>query len=161
MDVEERVGRLLREKGLSLAVAESCTGGLICHRLTNVAGSSAYLERGLIVYSNRAKIDLLCVPESLLAEFGAVSVRTAELMARGVRDRSKVDIGLAVTGIAGPTGGSSAKPVGTVFIALASGDGAHVEHGLFPGDRSAVKQGAAQRALTLLEEHLTGGLPLN
>ncbi|MBI3016074.1 MAG: CinA family protein [Candidatus Tectomicrobia bacterium] len=161
MDLEERIGRLLREKGLRLSVAESCTGGLICHRLTNVSGSSAYLERGVVVYSNQAKIDLLGVPESVLAESGAVSARTAELMARGVRDRAGVDLGLAVTGIAGPTGGSPAKPVGTVFIALASADGVHVEHALFPGDRLAVKLAAAQRTLTLLEEHLTGRLPLN
>lgn len=159
MNREEHVGRLLTEKGLTLAVAESCTGGLVCHRLTNVSGSSAYLERGLVVYSNRAKCDLLGVPEDVLREKGAVSAATAELMALGARRGAGVDLGLSITGIAGPTGGSELKPVGTVFIALASPRGLLCEHHRFAGERSEVKTAAAERALTLVEEFLAGEGP--
>ena len=119
--VEEALGRLLRKQRLTIATAESCTGGLITDRLTDIPGSSMYLERGLVAYSNRSKTDLLGVPEAVLEKHGAVSEETARLMAEGVRRLAGSDLGLATTGIAGPDGGSEAKPVGTVFIALADG----------------------------------------
>src|SRR3972149_5254967 len=117
--MEVVVGRLLHARGLTLALAESCTGGLIASRLTDVAGSSRYFERGLGVYSNAAKQTLLGVPEALLARYGAVSAECAEAMARGVRSHAGTDLGLSVTGIAGPGGGSPGKPGGTGFIGLA------------------------------------------
>ncbi|MBI2461038.1 MAG: nicotinamide-nucleotide amidohydrolase family protein [Candidatus Rokubacteria bacterium] len=161
--LEAVVGRLLRERGLTLAVAESCTGGLLGHRLTEVPGSSAYFERGLVVYSNEAKQALLGVPASLLAAHGAVSRPVAEVMARGVRERAGTDLGLAVTGIAGPEGGSPAKPVGTVFIAVAGADGVEARGFRFGGDRSENKALSALWALELLRRHLlrrppTGGV---
>jgi nicotinamide-nucleotide amidase len=152
--LEERVGRLLTAAGLRLAVAESCTGGLIGHRLTGVSGSSAYFERGVVVYSNRAKQELLGVAESTLAAHGAVSAPTAGEMAAGIRARAGTALGLAVTGIAGPTGGSADKPVGTVYFGLAADNGVHTWHRLFPGERHQVKAQAAETALVLLMRHL-------
>jgi len=148
--IEEAVGRILTEQGLTLAVAESCTGGLIGHRLTSVSGSSAYFERDVVAYSNRAKIELLGVPAETLDRHGAVSAETAQAMAEGVRMSSKTDIGLATTGIAGPTGGAEDKPVGTVFIALSDGQKTEVESYLFPGDRTQVKMLTAETALARL-----------
>ena len=121
--LEEIVGRLLKERQATLAVAESCTGGLLAHRMTNIPGSSEYFERGVVVYSNQAKTELLQVPGELIAELGAVSAPVAEKMAEGVRHLSRATLGLAITGIAGPGGGSADKPVGTVFIALSGPDG--------------------------------------
>ncbi len=118
--MEEVVGRMLAAQGASIAVAESCTGGLITHRLTNVPGSSAYVERSFVVYSNLAKQELLAVPEAVLAEYGAVSEPVARLMAEGARKAAGTVYGLSVTGIAGPGGGSPEKPVGTVFIGVAA-----------------------------------------
>jgi len=152
--LEAVVGRLLRERRLTLAVAESCTGGLLGHRLTEVPGSSAYFERGLVVYSNEAKQALLGVPATLLAAHGAVSGPVAEAMARGVRERAGTDLGLAVTGIAGPEGGSPAKPVGTVFIAVASPDGVEARRFRFGGTRSEIKALSALWALELLRRRL-------
>jgi len=145
--LEEVVGRLLKERQATLAVAESCTGGLVAHRLTNVPGSSDYFERGLVVYSNRAKTDLLGVPEDLIARLGAVSGPVAEKMAEGVRLLSRSTLGLGITGIAGPGGGSADKPVGTVFIALAGPDGTAARGYRFWGDRDQVKGITAQTAL--------------
>jgi len=119
--MEAVVGSLLREKKATLAVAESCTGGLIGHRLTNISGSSDYVERVVVTYSNQAKIDLLKVPEHIIQSHGAVSEPTARFMAQGVRELAGTDFGLSTTGIAGPSGGSPEKPVGTVFISLADG----------------------------------------
>lgn len=152
--LEEVVGRLLKERKLTLAVAESCTGGLVGHRLTEVPGSSAYFERGVVVYSNEAKQALLGVPAELLAAHGAVSGPVVEAMARGVRERAGTDLGLGVTGIAGPEGGSPAKPVGTVFIALASPGGVQVRRFSFGGDRSENKAFSALWALELLRRYL-------
>jgi nicotinamide-nucleotide amidase len=121
--LEEVVGRLLRGKGQTLAVAESCTGGLICHRLTNISGSSDYFQGGVVTYSNQAKMDLLRVSAETLEQLGAVSAETAAAMARGVRELFHADFGLAVTGIAGPTGGTPTKPVGLVFMGLADKNG--------------------------------------
>jgi nicotinamide-nucleotide amidase len=148
--LETVVGRLLRARGWTLALAESCTGGLVGHRLTQVPGSSAYVERGFIVYSNEAKQALLGVPESILREHGAVSAPCAEAMARGARERAGTDVALAVTGIAGPDGGSALKPVGTVFVALAERASARVERYRFDRDREGNKALSAVRALDLL-----------
>ena len=145
--LEEIVGRLLKERQATLAVAESCTGGLVAHRMTNIPGSSEYFERGVVVYSNQAKTELLEVPKELLAELGAVSAPVAEKMAEGVRHLSRATIGLAITGIAGPAGGSADKPVGTVFIALSGPDGTASRRYQFWGDRDQVKMISAQTAL--------------
>jgi nicotinamide-nucleotide amidase len=154
--LEQVVGRLLLERGLTLAVAESCTGGLVGDRLTDVDGSSAYFERGVVTYSNRAKQDLLGVPEEILRTHGAVSAPCAEAMAQGIRVRAGSDCGLAVTGIAGPEGGTAAKPVGTVFVGVAVGDAAEARRYRFLGDRRAVKEQAAGAALDLLRRRLLG-----
>jgi nicotinamide-nucleotide amidase len=145
--LEEIVGRLLKERQATLAVAESCTGGLVAHRMTNIPGSSEYFERGVVVYSNQAKTELLQVPKALLAELGAVSAPVAEKMAEGMRHLSRATIGLAITGIAGPAGGSADKPVGTVFIALSGPDGTASRRYQFWGDRDQVKMISAQTAL--------------
>ncbi len=148
--LEAVVGRLLRARGWTLALAESCTGGLVGHRLTQVSGSSAYFERGFIVYSNEAKRELLGVPESVLRKHGAVSAACAEAMARGARERTATDVAVSVTGIAGPDGGTSTKPVGTVFVGLADARGAVVERHRFDRDREGNKALSAARALDLL-----------
>src|SRR5882672_899382 len=150
------VGRMLLERRLTLAVAESCTGGLLGHRLTNIPGSSAYFERGVLVYSNRAKEELLGVPESILRTHGAVSAPCAEAMARGVATRAGAPCGLAITGIAGPDGGTPAKPVGTVFVGLAVGGEALARRFQFAGDRAAVKWQSTQAALDMLRRSLKG-----
>jgi nicotinamide-nucleotide amidase len=152
--LEAVVGRLLLERGLMLAVAESCTGGLVGHRITNVPGSSRYFERGVMVYSNRAKHELLGVPESVLRVHGAVSAACAEAMAVGVCALARTACGLAITGIAGPDGGSPAKPVGTVFIGLAIDDTAEARRFLFSGNREAVKWQSSQMALDMLRRAL-------
>jgi nicotinamide-nucleotide amidase len=148
--LEVVVGRLLRARGLTVALAESCTGGLVGHRLTQVSGSSAYFERGFVVYSNEAKQALLGVPESVLRQHGAVSAACAEAMAQGARERAGTDVGVSVTGIAGPDGGTPTKPVGTVFIGLADRTGAVVERHRFDRDREGNKALSAVRALDLL-----------
>jgi nicotinamide-nucleotide amidase len=137
--LEEIVGHLLQSNQATLAVAESCTGGLVAHRLTQIPGSSAYFERGVVVYSNAAKVQMLQVPDSLIAANGAVSAEVAEKMAEGVRRVSSTTLGLAITGIAGPDGGSEGKPVGTVFIALASPKGTTSKEYKFSGDRNQIK----------------------
>ena len=152
--MEEIVGLRLAVNGFTLAVAESCTGGLIAERLTEVPGSSNYFREGVVTYSNEAKVRLLGVPADLIGEYGAVSAPVAEAMAEGVRERAETDFGLAVTGIAGPSGGTEDKPVGLVYIALA--DDAHTEHRklLLPGDRQLIRWRASQAALDLLRRRL-------
>jgi nicotinamide-nucleotide amidase len=157
--LEQVVGRLLVARGLSLSVAESCTGGLLGHRLTNVAGSSAYFERGVVVYSNRAKQELLGVSEEILRAHGAVSGPCAEAMARGICERSGTACGLSVTGIAGPDGGTPQKPVGTVFFGVAVSGHVTSRRFRFAGDRVAVKWQSAQTALDLLRRSLGGARP--
>lgn len=154
MPLEEVVGHLLREQGLTLAVAESCTGGLISHRLTNVSGSSDYFMGGVVTYSNQAKMDLLMVPEDILAARGAVSSETARAMAVGVAEIFHADIGLSVTGIAGPTGGTPQKPVGTVYLGLVMPQRAQTRHHLFHGSREQIKTLSAQTALDWLRQEL-------
>jgi nicotinamide-nucleotide amidase len=152
--MEEVVGELLRTSRLTLAAAESCTGGLLTSRLTDVPGSSAYVERGVVAYSNQAKIDLLDVPADLIARHGAVSEPVAAAMARGVRVRAGAAIGVGITGIAGPEGGTREKPVGTVAIAVEGPWGAGVSTRTFPGDRAQIKFSATQAALDELRRAL-------
>jgi nicotinamide-nucleotide amidase len=158
--MEAVIGRHLAGRKMTVAVAESCTGGLIGHRLTQVPGSSAYLDRVAVCYSNRAKIELLGVPESLIRRHGAVSGPVAAAMAKGVRIKSRVDIGLSVTGIAGPAGGTPQKPVGLVYVGLnarrsnrASGGNTVIEC-RFHGTRDTIKLRASQAALNLLRQWL-------
>jgi nicotinamide-nucleotide amidase len=152
--LEAVVGRRLLERGLTVSVAESCTGGLLGHRLTNIAGSSRYIERGVIVYSNRAKEELLGVPQHLLRAHGAVSEPVARAMAEGVCRISGSPCGLSVTGIAGPDGGSAEKPVGTVYIGCATPEGIEVRRCRFDGDRVAIKWQSSQAALDMLRRSL-------
>ena len=152
--LEEVVGQMLRERALAVATAESCTGGLLASRLTDVPGSSDYVERGVICYSNRAKAELLGVPEAMIREHGAVSEPVGLAMARGIRERARTDLGVGITGIAGPTGGTPAKPVGTVVVALAWAGGERVRTLWFPGDREQVKFHASQAALDMVRRHL-------
>lgn len=153
--MEEVVGRALAARKMTIAVAESCTGGLIGHRLTQVPGSSTYLDRVLVCYSNEAKMDLLGVPKALLVRHGAVSPEVAAAMARGVRERSKTDVGLSVTGIAGPGGGTAHKPVGLVYVGFdAEGTGVLAKEFRFHGPRDTVKLRASQAALNLVRQWL-------
>ena len=154
MLLEEALGPALLARGLSLATAESCTGGLIAHRLTNVPGSSAYFLGGLVVYSNQAKEKLLGVrPETLLAH-GAVSEAVAREMARGACRAVGAQVGVAVTGIAGPGGATPGKPVGLTWIALCAPDDERAERHVWPGDRAAVKAASAEAALRLVLAYL-------
>lgn len=155
--LEQVAGRLLAERKKTLAIAESCTGGLVGARVTSVPGSSVYFERGVVSYSNESKEVLLGVPRAILAAHGAVSLETARAMAEGIRRLAGTDFGLSVTGIAGPTGGTAEKPVGLVCMALAVPDGeTRVEENRFPGDREMIRARSAQAALDLLRRHLTG-----
>ncbi|MFO0773898.1 MAG: competence/damage-inducible protein A [Nitrospiraceae bacterium] len=156
VSMEDVVGHLLRERRLTLATAESCTGGLIGHRLTQVPGASAYYNGGAVCYSNALKTSLLGVPEALFARHGAVSAEVASAMADGVRVRTGSQIAVSVTGIAGPGGGSSEKPVGTVYIGLAvEGQPTQTERYQFHGPRDTIKTRAAQTALNWLRLTLT------
>lgn len=154
--MESVVGRLLGEQKLTLAVAESCTGGLIGHRLTQVSGSSAYLDRIAVTYSNRAKVEMLGVPQEAIDSHGAVSAEVAAAMARGVRAGSGASVGLSVTGIAGPGGATDTKPVGLVYVGLDGGpnDAVTKEFRFHGGNRSVIKQRSSQAALDLLRRWL-------
>ena len=152
--LEAVVGQLLKARGWWVAVAESCTGGLATSRLTDVPGSSEYVERSIVAYSNRAKIELLDVPEALIKEHGAVSEPVAQAMAAGIRKRAKVQVGVGITGIAGPGGGSEHKPVGTVCIAVDGEHGSAVRTFRFPGGREVVKGMSANWAIDMLRRHL-------
>ena len=156
--MEGIVAGVLTDKNLTLAVAESCTGGLVTDRLTDVPGSSAFLERSVIAYSNDCKADLLGVPQDVLKEFGAVSEKTAVFMAEGVRKLGKCNLGLSTTGIAGPTGGTAEKPVGTVFIALADGTRTFCRNNSFRWDRRRNKTIMSQAPHILLNGYLAGKL---
>jgi nicotinamide-nucleotide amidase len=152
--MEEVVGDLLRERGLTLAAGESCTGGLLLSRLTDVAGSSAYVAGGVTAYSNAVKIGMLGVPADLIAQHGAVSEPVASAMAQGARSRLGTDVGIGITGIAGPDGGSPQKPVGTVAIAVDAGRAARVRTFHFTGVRTQIKFQASQAALDMLRRLL-------
>jgi nicotinamide-nucleotide amidase len=152
------VGQLLRSHHATLAVAESCTGGLIAHRLTQIPGTSDYLERAIVAYSNRAKSEILKVPQEILAQDGAVSDSVAQKMAEGVRQISQTTLGLAVTGIAGPAGGTEEKPIGTVFIALATPQGTVSQRYRFGGDRDQIKSISAHTALDWVRRYFLNQL---
>jgi nicotinamide-nucleotide amidase len=150
-----KVSDELKKHQVTIATAESCTGGLIAHSLTNVSGSSDYFDRGVICYSNTAKIELLGIRVQLLENFGAVSKQVAAAMAKAIQQRSQVDIGIATTGIAGPTGGTKDKPVGLVFIGISAKDTVVVKEFLFSGNRLANKDSTCTAALELLLETIS------
>jgi len=154
--LEAVAGRLLREQGVTIAVAESCTGGLVAQKLTEVPGSSAYFQGGVVAYANAAKQQLLGVPEALLEQHGAVSEACARAMAEGVRSRFGTDLGVATTGISGPDGGTPEKPVGLVHVALARAEGTHADHFVFPLDRTRHRLLTAQVALDWVRRALLG-----
>ncbi len=154
--MEAIVGDLLKERKMTISVAESCTGGLIGHRLTSIPGSSLYFERGIIVYSNRSKVEMLGVNKQTIDSYGAVSDQTVREMAQGIKKTAKTDMGLAVTGIAGPSGGAEDKPVGTVFIGL-SVDGKILSgQYCFSGERDKVKLTTSEMALDWVRRYLNG-----
>lgn len=154
-DAARVVGNLLRRRGWTLAVAESCTGGLLARRITAVSGASDYFDRGFITYSNQAKVDLLQVPAPLIEAHGAVSEPVARAMAEGALRQARAQAALAITGIAGPTGGTTDKPVGTVFIGCAVEGRATVEKHQFSGDRALIQERSAHAALIQLWRMLT------
>jgi nicotinamide-nucleotide amidase len=149
-----KVSDELKKHHYTVATAESCTGGLLAHLLTNISGSSEYFDRGVITYSNTAKKDLLNVPQTILDTYGAVSEQTASAMAQGIRTNAGVDIGLSTTGVAGPTGGTKEKPVGLVYIGIATKKNIVVKRFLFTGNRLANKESTCSAALTLIIETL-------
>jgi nicotinamide-nucleotide amidase len=151
--LSEAVLTRCRGKKLMLATAESCTGGLIAGALTDIAGSSDVVDRGFVTYSNRAKTEMLGVPEALIARHGAVSAEVALAMAAGALTHAPVELAVAVTGIAGPGGGSEAKPVGLVYLAVARrGSEPAIERHQFYGNRAAIRQATVERALEMLAE---------
>ncbi len=152
--IEVQVGKVLTARGETLAVAESCTGGVLAGRITDVPGSSAYFLGGVVAYSNQAKVNLLGVPPEVLRTRGAVSPECARAMAAGARERFGATYALATTGIAGPGGGTPEKPVGLVYVALASPDGIWAEEHRLPGGRAEVRRQACDAALALLLRHL-------
>jgi nicotinamide-nucleotide amidase len=152
-ELEEVVGRLLRLHKKTLAAAESCTGGLLGHRLTNISGSSDYFLQSMVVYSNEAKTHHLGVSADLIEQHGAVSPQVATAMAVGIREKTGSSLGLAITGIAGPTGGTPEKPVGLVFTALAWDNGTDVVKNLFLGNRETIKFQSVQKALDMVRRH--------
>ncbi|MCU7493530.1 MAG: competence/damage-inducible protein A [Bacteroidota bacterium] len=154
--LEEVISRLLLERGLTIAIAESCTGGLVSHRVTNVSGSSSYFERAVISYSNAAKVELLNVNEDIIAQYGAVSLEVARQMAEGIKSVSGTDIGLSITGILGPGGATREKPVGLVYIGLCNETLCTAKKFQFSEDRLLNKDRASQAALEMLRRHLLG-----
>jgi PncC family amidohydrolase len=151
--LEQEVANLLLWLKITIAVAESCTGGLICHRLTNISGSSDYLEMGVVTYSNRSKIEFLGVPGTIIQEQGAVSEACVRDMAMCVKRLAGTGLGLAVSGIAGPTGGTPDKPVGTVHVALAWNEDVRSWKYHFEGGRKEIKEQASEEALKRIREH--------
>ena len=154
-ELAAEVVALCRAKGWRVATAESCTGGLVAAALTAIPGSSQVVDRAFIAYSNKAKIELLGVPEATLATAGAVSAETAVAMASGAVTRAGVDVAVSVTGIAGPGGGSDSKPVGLIYLGVATKGGVRSERHVFPGDRDTIRRAAMIRALELLQTEAT------
>jgi nicotinamide-nucleotide amidase len=154
--IEEVTGRLLKERDLKIAVAESCTGGLISSRFTNVSGSSEYFDQGMVTYNNAAKVESLKVNEDSLEKFGAVSIEIARQMAEGIKAVSGADIGLAVTGIMGPTGATENKPVGLVYIGICDDKVCSAKEFTFGDDRLLNKDRTAQAAIDMVRRHLLG-----
>jgi nicotinamide-nucleotide amidase len=155
-ELPDVVVALLRERSLRLGLAESCTGGLLAARLTQVPGASAVLERGFVTYANRAKVEELGVDERLLERHGAVSAEVAAAMAEGARRAASADVSIAITGIAGPDGGTEEKPVGLVFVATDGAAGTRVRRAVFPGGRERVRHQATQVALEMVRRGLLG-----
>ena len=153
-EIVEQLASSLKARGQMMASAESCTGGLIAGACTEISGSSDWFERGFVTYSNAAKTELLDVPAALIKDQGAVSDAVARAMAAGALVHSRAQWAVAVTGVAGPTGGSVDKPVGTVWLAWATPHGVQAEHHRFPGDRTAVRRATVQRALAGLLQRL-------
>jgi nicotinamide-nucleotide amidase len=154
--LEEVVGRLLKERELSISLAESCTGGNIANLLTNISGSSKYFERGVVSYSNGSKVEMIQVGEDTIQKYGAVSPEVAVQMSKGIKSISCTDIGLAVTGILGPTGSTESKPIGLVYISLCDNKSSIVKKFLFGEDRLLNKQRATQAALDMIRKHILG-----
>jgi PncC family amidohydrolase len=154
--LEVRIGSLLRARNLKLAVAESCTGGLVASRITDVSGSSDYLMGGVVAYAYDAKVGILGVTWETLQAHGAVSAETVLEMARGARRIFPADVAVAISGVAGPGGGSPDKPVGTTYVALVAPDGEWTQRHQFPGDRLQNKSASADAALSMLWEYLNG-----
>ncbi|MDH4222941.1 MAG: competence/damage-inducible protein A [candidate division Zixibacteria bacterium] len=159
--IEEVVGEKLMSKRKTISVAESCTAGLICAKFTNVPGSSNYFMSGITTYSNKAKIELLKIPEEIIEEYGAVSEQVAILMAEGVRKLIRTDYGLSATGIAGPTGGTEEKPVGLVYLGFAHENDSFAQKFIFGGDRQAIRERTIQAALNLIRLFMEYGAPHN
>jgi PncC family amidohydrolase len=158
VSLAERLQRLCLERHETVATAESCTGGLIAAAITAVPGSSAYFLGGVVTYADSAKVELLGIPEATIGAHGAVSAQVALAMTIGARERLGASLAVSVTGVAGPDGGSPAKPVGLVYVGLASADGADVRRLMLSGDRTAIREAAAGAALEWLVEH-TSGVP--
>lgn len=156
--IEARIGRILKERRMKIAVAESCTGGHIADRITNIQGASDYFDIGFVTYSNDSKELYLFVPAEIIAGKGAVSSEVAAAMAEGLKEAAEVDVALSVTGIAGPGGGSPEKPVGTVFVGIATKDGTFIRKFFFSGDRISVKEQTSEEALNLVLDYLEGRL---
>jgi len=152
--LEKQIGELLRKHGKTISIAESCTGGFISHRITNVPGSSNYYNCSVIAYNNQSKIGTLHVSPETLKKFGAVSRQTAIEMAQGIKQVSGSDLGLAVTGIAGPGGNTLEKPVGLVYICLASDESVVCEEFRFKGKREEIKFQASEAALEMIKKHV-------
>lgn len=156
--LEEVVGKLLSQKKLTIAIAESCTGGLVSNRITNVPGSSNYFERGIVSYSNESKIEILEVPKELIESVGAVSAEVVEAMAEGIRKLAHSDIGIAISGIAGPGGGTEAKPVGTVFIGISHEKEVSSRRFQFKGTREEIKLISSEVALDRIRKFILKGV---
>ena len=154
--MEIELGKILIEKNLTIACAESCTGGLLTSRLTDVAGSSAYVQGGIISYSNEIKNSVLKVKSETLKNFGAVSEQTARQMSNNVRELFKTNIGVGITGIAGPGGGSSEKPVGTVYISVSNADKTFVKKFNFVGSRIEIKNKSCDAAILMVKDFIGG-----
>jgi len=154
MELEKRIGNLLREKGYTLSIAESCTGGLICDRITNVSGSSGYFMGGMVTYSNESKAEHLGIPSAIIKRHGAVSPQVARRMAQGVRKAFQTNFGLSTTGVAGPTGGTKRSPIGRVFIGISDGRRTCVKKLDLKGSRREIKKKATEKALQFFYERL-------
>jgi len=152
MKVEQITAKLLKQRYKTIAIAESCTGGLLCHKLTNIPGSSGYFKLGTIAYANESKIKMLKIPAKTIQAKGAVSKEVALLMAQNIRKIAKSDFGIGITGIAGPTGATAKKPVGLVYIAVASNKKTILKKFNFKGSRINIKNQAATLALKLLNK---------
>jgi nicotinamide-nucleotide amidase len=152
MKLEKAIGNRLREKGWTLSIAESCTGGLVCDRITNVSGSSDYFMGGMVTYSNESKAEHLSIPLGFIKKYGAVSPQVARRMAQGVRKAFHTTFGLSTTGVAGPTGGTKRSPIGRVFIGFTNGKKAWVRKLDLKGNRREIKKKATEKSLEFLYE---------